>query len=134
MFLKKVQIIAESDAQKIKELLKNISNGDNDITTSTTKIGSISDINSSTQYLQSLPQSGNSSKSVQSNTRLLISEVGQARKLLATLRKWTDDLMEFVVDGNEDGHVVIVAGDLIKELEGRYRSLQAELLKSNRVV
>lgn len=41
--------------------------------------------------------------------------------------------MEFVVDGEDDGYIVVVANDLIKELEGRYRSLQAEMLKTNRV-
>jgi len=130
MFLREIQI--DSDVRKVNELL-NVSDGDNDISTSTTKTGSISDIDSGIGYHQSLPQSGNSSNSIRRNTKLPICEVDQATKLLATLRKWSDDLMEFVVDGDENGHVVVVAGDLIKELEGRFRSLQAELLKSNRV-
>lgn len=61
-------------------------------------------------------------------------ETAQAKKLLASLRGWSDDLMEFVVDGNEAGPVVEVAQDLIKDLEGRYRSLQTLVLKSKREI
>ena len=62
------------------------------------------------------------------------SETAQAKKLLASLRGWSDDLMEFVADGNEAGPVVEVAQDLIKDLEGRYRSLQTLVLKSKREI
>lgn len=106
----------------------NASDGDNGISTSPTKIGSISDIDAGTQHFHAPPKSGSPSK-----FKLPKSEVGQARKLLETLRKWSDDLMEFVVDGEDDGYIVVVANDLIKELEGRYRLLQAEMLKTNRV-
>lgn len=102
--------------------------GDNDISTSTTNIGSTTNVESGTQNIQSLPKVGKSS-----NPKLPISEIGQATNLLATMRKWSDDLMEFVVDGDEEGYIAVVAKDLIKELEGRYRSLQAEMLKSTRL-
>lgn len=64
------------------------------------------------------------------NSYLPASEIDHGRKLLSSMRRWTDILMGIAVEGDRSGPVAEMAEELIRFTDKRYRFLQAMVLES----
>lgn len=66
------------------------------------------------------------------NSYLPASEIQHGRRLLASMRRWSDNLMGIAVEGDRLGPVTEMAEELIKFTDKRYRILQAMVLESKK--